>query len=55
MILLLPFLYLVLCFFTQTFQFEPKWGLAVIIIGAFYDVIMRVCKTISRIENENQK
>ena len=42
MILLLPFLYLVLCFYTQTFSFNPKWGLYALLIGSVYDVIMRV-------------
>jgi len=46
MILLLAFLYLVLCLCTETFAFNPKWGLYVLLIGSIYDVIMmtlRVC------------
>lgn len=38
MIILLPFLYLVLCFVTETFRVNPKWLVGCILVGLIWDI-----------------
>lgn len=42
MILLLAFLYLVLCYCTQTFAFNTKYGFMILILGLVYDILEHI-------------
>jgi len=52
MIITLSLFYLMLCYFTQTFQFNPRWGWNILILGAIYDIAIVICKVIGVRKNE---
>lgn len=46
MILVLPLIYLILCFFFEQIWFHPAWCLGLLMIGGVYDIVKHIIEAI---------